>query len=140
VSQSPLALAKHGRWFNMSTIKVNTIEEATSGGATYFTAKAWANFNGVGTVSILADGNVSSITDRGVGLYTANLTTSTSTSNQAVTGGGGWMADLTYIGNLYRDKNVAKSTGSVGIMTAKSNGGATGPAYDASDMSVVVTT
>ena len=122
----------------MSTLKVNTLEEATSGGATYFTAKAWANFNGVGTVSILADGNVSSITDRGVGFYTANLSNTTPTSNQSVTGGANNAYNVAYLGLLCRDDDVAKSTGSVGITTAKINGSASGPQYDASDMSVVV--
>jgi hypothetical protein len=65
----------------MSTLKVNTLEEATAGGATYFTAKAWVNFNGTGTVAIRADGNVSSITDEGTGQYKANFSTSFSDGN-----------------------------------------------------------
>ena len=36
---------------------------------------AWVNFNGTGTVAIRASYNVSSITDRGTGLYTVNFTT-----------------------------------------------------------------
>lgn len=65
----------------MSTIKVNTIEEATAGGATYFTAKAWVNFNGAGTVAIRDDGNVGSITDNSTGNYTVNFSNSLSSSN-----------------------------------------------------------
>ena len=57
----------------MSTLKVNTLEEATVGGATFYTAKAWVNFNGTGTVAIRASGNVSSVTDNGTGLYTVAL-------------------------------------------------------------------
>ena len=60
----------------MSTLKVNTLEEVTVGGATFYTAKAWVNFNGTGTVAIRADGNVSSITDISVGQYTVNFSTS----------------------------------------------------------------
>jgi hypothetical protein len=37
--------------------------------------RAWVNFNGTGTVAIRASGNVSSITDNGVGDYTVNFTT-----------------------------------------------------------------
>lgn len=37
--------------------------------------RAWVNFNGTGTVAIRASGNVSSITDRGAGLYTVNFAT-----------------------------------------------------------------
>ena len=68
----------------MSTIKVNTLEEATTGGATFFTAKAWVNFNGTGTVAIRDSGNVSSITDHAVGDYTVNITTSLSSANYSI--------------------------------------------------------
>lgn len=36
--------------------------------------RAWVNFDGTGTIAIRASGNVSSITDNGVGDYTVNLT------------------------------------------------------------------
>jgi hypothetical protein len=81
VSQSRLALAKHGRWFDMSTLKVNTLEEATVGGATFYTAKAWVNFIGGGTVTIRDSGNVSSITDNGTGEYYANFSSAMSDVN-----------------------------------------------------------
>ena len=76
----------------MSTIKVNTIEEATSGGATYFTAKAWVNFNGTGTVAIRASGHVSSITDNATGVYTVNFTSALTDANFAACGGAEAMA------------------------------------------------
>jgi hypothetical protein len=41
--------------------------------ATAYGCRAWVNFNGTGTVAIRASGNVSSITDNGVGDYTANF-------------------------------------------------------------------
>ena len=44
--------------------------------ATAFGVRAWVNFNGTGTVSIRASGNVSSITDSGTGKYRANFTNS----------------------------------------------------------------
>jgi hypothetical protein len=40
-----------------------------------YSARAWVNFNGTGTVAIRASGNVSSITDRGTGIYTVNFAT-----------------------------------------------------------------
>lgn len=43
--------------------------------ATAYGCRAWVNFNGVGTVSIRGSGNVSSITDSGVGNYRVNFTT-----------------------------------------------------------------
>jgi hypothetical protein len=56
----------------MSTLKVNTLQ--TTAGVEVYTAKAWVNFNGTGTVAIRASGNVSSITDNGTGDYTVNFT------------------------------------------------------------------
>ena len=47
-------------------------------------AKAWVNFNGVGTVAIRASFNVSSITDNGTGDYTANFTTALVDANYAI--------------------------------------------------------
>jgi len=50
--------------------------------------RAWVNFNGTGTVAIRASFNVSSITDRGTGTYTINLTNALPDANMAVTFGG----------------------------------------------------
>ena len=49
-------------------------------------AKAWVNFDGTGTVAIRASGNVSSITDNGVGDYTVNFTTALADANYSVAG------------------------------------------------------
>jgi len=46
-----------------------------SGSAPVYAVRAWVNFNGTGTVAIRQSGNVSSITDDGVGLYTVNFAT-----------------------------------------------------------------
>ena len=59
---------------------VKTILNA-SGFAPIYACRAWVNFNGTGTVAIRASGNVSSITDNGVGNYTVNLTTAMSDAN-----------------------------------------------------------
>ena len=45
-----------------------------TGTAPAYQCRAWVNFNGTGTVAIRASGNVSSITDGGVGNYTVNFT------------------------------------------------------------------
>jgi len=67
------------------TLTTPTIDSASvstvSGTAPLFMARAWVNFNGTGTVAIRGSGNVSSITDNGVGLYTVNFTTSMSDAN-----------------------------------------------------------
>jgi hypothetical protein len=43
--------------------------------AVAYGCRAWVNFNGTGTVAIRASGNVTSITDNGVGDFTVNFTT-----------------------------------------------------------------
>jgi hypothetical protein len=70
----------------MSTLKVNTIQNAS--GVEVYTAKAWVNFNGTGTVAIRASGNVSSITDNGTGDYTVNFTTAMPDVNYAALASG----------------------------------------------------
>ena len=55
-----------------------------SGTAPIYACRAWVNFNGTGTVAIRASGNVSSITDNGVGDYTVNFTTAMQDANYSV--------------------------------------------------------
>lgn len=59
-----------------------------SGSAPVYACRAWANFNGTGTVAIRASGNVTSITDNGVGDYTVNFTTALPDANYAAVGMG----------------------------------------------------
>lgn len=69
----------------MSTIKVDTIKNTSN--VEVYTAKAWVNFDGTGTVAIRASGNVTSITDLAVGRYEVNFTNSFADINYAcVTG------------------------------------------------------
>jgi len=49
--------------------------------------QAWVNFNGTGTVAIRDSYNVSSITDRGTGAYTINLTNAMPNANYSVSTG-----------------------------------------------------
>lgn len=61
----------------MSEIRANTVSNAAGTGPVTLTgqyaAKAWAFFNGV-TASIDQSGNISSLTDNGVGDYTLTMT------------------------------------------------------------------
>jgi hypothetical protein len=54
-----------------------------TGSAPVYGCRAWVNFNGTGTVAIRGSGNVSSITDSGVGIYTVNFTTAMPDANYA---------------------------------------------------------
>lgn len=62
------------------TLGSSTLATPT-GSAPSYTCRAWVNFNGTGTVAIRASGNVSSITDNGVGQYTVNFTTAMPDAN-----------------------------------------------------------
>lgn len=64
---------------------VGATQLGQSGSAPVYAARAWVNFNGSGTPAVVAGGNVSSITDNGVGDYTVNLTTAMADANYAVT-------------------------------------------------------
>jgi hypothetical protein len=55
-----------------------------SGSAPVYACRAWVNFNGTGTVAIRASGNVTSITDNGVGDYTVNFTNAMPDTNFVV--------------------------------------------------------
>jgi len=65
----------------MSTIKVNAFQDTSGKG--FYPARAWANINGAGTVSIRGDAGVSSITDNAVGKYTVSLDNTMSNVNYA---------------------------------------------------------
>ena len=67
----------------MSTIKVENIRIASEAVSRPVTgvAAAWVNFNGTGTAAIRESFNVGSITDNGIGDYTANMSSNMSDSN-----------------------------------------------------------
>lgn len=54
------------------------------GTAPIYVARAWVNFNGVGVIGIRESGNVTSVSDNGIGNYTVNFTTALPDSNYAV--------------------------------------------------------
>jgi|8_EtaG_2_1085327.scaffolds.fasta_scaffold17956_3 hypothetical protein len=78
----------------MSTLKVATIQDTSGNNSSTPAqvaegrAKAWINFNGIGTVAIRDDFNFSSVTDNGTGLYTVNFTSALANANYAVVTGG----------------------------------------------------
>ena len=62
------------------------LDGAQTGTAPIFGARAWVNFNGTGTVAINASGNVSSITDLGIGHYQIDFTTAMQDVNYVTVG------------------------------------------------------
>lgn len=80
----------------------------TTGSPAYYGARAWLNLNAVGTLTIRGSANISSLTDNGVGVYTANFATAMPDVNYSVVGGvkanGGWIqifpdANATLVGS-----------------------------------------
>ena len=57
-----------------------------NGSAPVYACRAWVNFDGTGVVSVIASGNVSSVTDNGVGDYTLNFATPMPNANYSISG------------------------------------------------------
>lgn len=70
----------------LTTPNIDSAQFATvSGTAPIYPCRAWANLNGgAATPAVRASGNVSSITDNGVGDYTVNFTTALPDANYSV--------------------------------------------------------
>jgi hypothetical protein len=93
----------------LTTPTINSAQVATvSGTAPLYLCRAWINFNGTGTVAIRASGNVTSITDNGVGNYTINFTTAMPDANYSavVTGATGDTSSVA-IGGRYTTSTAA---------------------------------
>lgn len=108
----------------MSTIKVNTLQ--TTSGVELYTSKAWASWDGTGTVSIFSSGNVSSISDNGTGIWTVNFSNSVASTGYvtAMNVGKGDAAGDLNVAAHYRSEvsGTVKATSSVRCCSAhKSN-------------------
>jgi hypothetical protein len=107
----------------MSTLRVGTIANAAGSQSTSAenvingSAKAWVNFNGVGTVSIRASFNVSSITDNGLGDYTVNFTTAMSDTNYSMVGCSYWSASDVLVPSMYETGLTARTASAIRIRT-----------------------
>ena len=88
-----------------------------SGSAPLFACRAWVNFSGTGTGG--ASGNVSSITDNGVGDYTVNFTTAMPDAKYAMSGSG---EDTDTVGDVIigRPNGGTKTTTACRIKTVTS--------------------
>jgi len=95
-----------------SVLNVDTIADKAGTGPVGLTkqyaAKAWANFNGSGTLAVRDSFNVTSISDDGTGLYSVDFSNAMSDGNYAAPG------CATYFGN-------DSATGLVYAMRTSSN-------------------
>jgi hypothetical protein len=104
-----------------------------TGTAPMYACRAWANFDGTNTLAIRASGNVSSITDNGVGNYTVNFTTSMPDANYAgvtTTGGDTSAASSGTVGWCY-----SYTTSSLHIGVTDNNNDTS---YDNSNINVAI--
>lgn len=72
---------------NMSVTGNLSFNSGYGSSAVAYGCRAWVNFNGTGTVSIRASGNVSSISDYGTGNYGVNFSTAMPNANYSATAG-----------------------------------------------------
>jgi hypothetical protein len=71
-----------------STFSTSTLELKQDGrGLSQFTAKAWINFNGTGTIAIRDSHNISSIYDNSTGNYSVNFDNNLPNANYSVVSG-----------------------------------------------------
>ena len=103
-----------------ATAQIGSLTTA-SGSAPSYSARAWVNFNGTGTVAIRASGNVTSITDNGTGDYTVNITTALTDVNYAVTGETGGTASVASLG--LADQITARTTTAFRVYVFTTTGG-----------------
>lgn len=103
----------------ITPLKLRNALNAT-GTAPIYACRAWVNFDGTGTVAIRASGNVSSITDNGVGYYTVNFTTAMPDANYSVNGAGGHGGSGVY-NYLCVDPITTQTTSFVSVINAYFN-------------------
>lgn len=105
----------------LTTPNINSAPFATvSGTAPIYPCRAWVNFDGTGTVSIRASGNVSSITDGGTGIYTVNFTTAMPDINYCIQVTSG--ANTSAINAGARFETTAPTTTAASVFTANASG------------------
>jgi hypothetical protein len=83
-ASSGTLLTTTGDGSGLTGIPAPSALSTASGSAPSYSARAWVNFNGTGTVAIRDSGNVSSITDNGNGDYDINLTTAMPDTNGSI--------------------------------------------------------
>lgn len=125
---------------SVSTVSSTQITAAlnATGSAPIYACRAWVNFNGTGTVAIRASGNVTSITDNGVGLYTVNFTAAMPDTNFTVACSGGDYTTGTAL--LYvqeRNAPIFRTVNSIAISTGYINTGAAALQDNATNMVTV---
>lgn len=90
-----------------------------TGSAPIYACRAWVTFGGTGTVAITASGNVSSVTDNGIGDYTVNFINPMPDSDYAYSWGLTKHNDRTSTDSVTQNLSSAKTVNSFQILTQK---------------------
>jgi len=90
--------------------------------AVAYGCRAWVNFTGAGTLTVRASGNVTSVTDNGVGDYTVNFTTAMPDANYAM-GAAGEVASGTNYNVIQFNQNTSPTTSAVRLTSLNQSGG-----------------
>ena len=106
----------------MSTIKVGTLLAADGSTTTQPSipaldkrmAKAWVNFNSVGTLTIQDSYGVSSVTDTNVGNFVVNLTNAVANTTYSVSVSNNYVSNSGYVNTI-----LSLNTGSFGMYLIK---------------------
>lgn len=85
--------------------------------------KAWIRFLGQSSNTIQGSYNISSITDRGGGIYTLNFTTALADSGYSVAGVGEWTGGVSNAGVIALTRNYPPATTNVTITYSGVGGG-----------------
>jgi hypothetical protein len=93
-----------------------------SGSAPSYSARAWANINTSGTVSIRQSGNVSSVTDTATGQYTVNFATAMPDDGYSIIGQPSENAANSILLIVYRT-GASKTVNGCAIQTLIDSGG-----------------
>ena len=105
----------------LTTPNINSAPFATvSGTAPIYPCRAWVNFDSTATVTIRASGNVTSITDNGVGDFTINFTTAMPDTNYALVGYATNGSNTTPAGNMTYGNNSVVTTTSITVKVVAS--------------------
>ena len=113
-------LTSNGTAWTSAAVTAPAALSTASGSAPSYSARAWVNFNGTGTVAIRASGNVSSITDNGTGNYTVNFTTAMQDADYTVCSNGNYSLGV-YVRFALRDMGTAPTTSAVRLLCNQSS-------------------
>jgi len=118
-------LTSNGSAWSSSVAPTPAALSTASGSAPSYSARAWVNFNGQGTIAIRASENVSSLGDNGTGDYTVNFSTAMVDANYAVSG---TAQETTGVGSPNRDMTVdVTSSSNVRVFCTNYTGGLQDP-------------